>query len=107
MPSALAGELHDQFAERNEGGLEKHLAQASLVPPYELMHTDVILERLWESESSIGPDYVKRRTEEVVIRVVAEVGDDDGGDRAPVTRSRGYLGIVLSGWCRRTRVYLE
>ena len=80
----VVGEFHDKFAERNEGGLEKHLA--SLPPPTSwLMHTDAILERLWESESSIGPDYVKCRTEEVVIRVVSEVRDDDRGDPVPVT----------------------
>lgn len=71
------------------------------------MHADVILEWLWESQSSIRPGHVKRGTKEVVIRVISEVGDDDGGDRVPVTRSRGHLGIVLNGWCRRTRGYLE
>jgi len=72
-----------------------------------LMHAHLILEGLWESEAPIRPGYKEHRTDEVVIRVVAEVRDNDRRDSVPVTRSRGYPGISPRRRARRTRVYLE
>jgi hypothetical protein len=44
---------------------------------YPLMHTQVILEGLRKTEAPIRPGHIERRTEEVVIRIVTEVRDND------------------------------
>jgi hypothetical protein len=44
---------------------------------YLLMHTQVILERLRKPEAPIRPGHIERRTNEVVIRIVTEVRDND------------------------------
>ena len=72
-----------------------------------LMHANMILEGLWESETPIRPGHIERSTGQVVIRVVAEVRDDDRRDGVPVAWSRGYGGITPCRRARRTRVYLE
>jgi hypothetical protein len=44
---------------------------------YRLMHTQVILEGLRKPEAPIRPGHIERRTDEVVIRIIAEVRDND------------------------------
>ena len=68
-----------------------------------LMHANVILERLWESEPPIGPGHIERGTNKVVIRVVAEVWNDDRRDTVPVARPHGYLGITSRRCAGRAR----
>src|SRR6266705_2630676 len=71
-----------------------------------LVDANVILEGLWEAEAPIRPGHVERGTDEVVIRVVAEVWNNDRRNTEPVARSSGHSGIILGGCARRTRVYL-
>ncbi len=72
---------HPQRVGTRSGGYRSRMSTS-------LMHAHVILEGLWEPEASIRPGHKERRTDEVVIRVVAEV-------RGPRRRAR------------RTRIYLE
>ena len=72
---------------------------------FRLMDADAILEGIREPKAPITPGHIERGTDEVVIRVVAEVRDNDRRDTVPVARSRGYLGISPRRRAGRTRVY--
>src|SRR5215470_866297 len=79
----------------------------STMATFGLMYADVILEGIRESKAPITPGHVERGTDEVVIRVVTEVRDNDRRNSAPVARSRGYGGVIPRRCARRARVYLE
>src|SRR5260370_21556300 len=103
-PPRLAGRAHVQIRCMPPG------SNCSLEPCFStswLMYAHVILEGIGESKTAITPGHIEGGTDEVVIRVVAEVRDDDRRNSVPVARSRGHGGVVLGGRNRRTRVYLE